>query len=148
MNEPMSEGMASTWLDRRETTRFLLMIPGPGSLAVLSPTCDKGRCSIKQQESVLSDAEMGRTVPPSDGVSVQLTSQVDGTGSLEIVPMGTISVSCFLIQFLKVMLHLQLLQNISCIPHVVHCILVAYLTPSSWCLSLPNPYFAPLQTHW
>lgn len=90
MNEPMSGGMASTWLDRRETTRFLLMIPGPGGLAVLSPTCDKGRCSIKQQESVLSDAEMGRIVPPSDGVSVQLTSQVDGTGSLEIVPMGAL----------------------------------------------------------
>ena len=51
-----------------------------------------------------------------------------------------------LIQFLKVTLHLQLLQNIGYIPHVVQYMLVAYLTPDSLylplhqlCIATPSP---------
>ena len=47
------------------------------------------------------------------------------------------------IQFSKVTLHLQLLQNIVYIPCVVQYILVAYFTPNSFYLSLLHPNIAP-----
>ena len=40
------------------------------------------------------------------------------------------------------MLHLQLLQNIGSVPHIVQYILVAYLTPNSLYLPLPHSYIA------
>ena len=50
----------------------------------------------------------------------------------------------FLIQFLKVALHLQLLQNIGYRLCVVQYILIAYLTPNSLYLLLPHPYITSL----
>ena len=46
-------------------------------------------------------------------------------------------------QFLKVTLHLQSLQNIGYIPHAVQYILVAHLIPKSLYLLLPDSYIAP-----
>ena len=48
----------------------------------------------------------------------------------------------FFIQFIKVALHLQLLQNVDYIPSVVQYIFLAYLTPSSLYLPLTHPYMA------
>ena len=49
----------------------------------------------------------------------------------------------FLIQFLKVTLHLQLLQNIGYVPCVVQYIFVACLTPNSLYLPLLHSYILP-----
>lgn len=43
------------------------------------------------------------------------------------------------VQFLKLILHLQLLQNIRCIPRVVQYSSVVYLTPNGLYLPLPTP---------
>ena len=50
---------------------------------------------------------------------------------------------CMFIQFLKVTLHLQLLQNIGYIPCVVQCILVTYFIPNILYLLIPYPSIAP-----
>ena len=50
MNEAMRRGMAFSWLDRWKAARFPLMIPSGGGLALISPTSDKARCSLRQQE--------------------------------------------------------------------------------------------------
>ena len=50
--------------------------------------------------------------------------------------------------FFKGYINLQLLQNINYIPRIVQCILVAYLTPSSLYLPLPQPYIASPPRHW
>ena len=52
------------------------------------------------------------------------------------------------IQFLKLILHLQLLKNTGYIPHVVQYSSVVDLTPNSLYLPLPHPYTAapPLVT--
>ena len=52
----------------------------------------------------------------------------------------------FLIQFLKVTFHLQLLQNTDYIPHVVWYICVPYFTLSSLCFPFLHLYFAPSPT--
>ena len=49
----------------------------------------------------------------------------------------------FVVQFLKVIIHLHLLQNIGYVPHVLQHILVAYLIPNSLYLTLPHSYMAP-----
>ena len=52
-------------------------------------------------------------------------------------------VHLFFIQFLKVTLHLQLLQNIDSVPCVILEILVTCLTLNSLHIPLPHPYIAP-----
>ena len=55
-----------------------------------------------------------------------------------------LTLSYFLIQFLKVIQHLQLLQNIGYVLRVVQYIPVVCLTPNNLYLPLPDPYILPL----